>query len=438
MSDELTLHYGQDRLLFDRTHRDLGICAGVGYGKSHFGGPWLEEGRLANPKSKTALIIAPTYRLLKHVSFAKYLEFLRACGYREGRGKAADYFVNKAELAVHFRSGQETICVSGTDENALVAYTAYRIWMDEAALLSREIRRRALKRLRCPKAKFRQILHTFTPEGLNWLYELFHPDQLTRSDVFSEDRTRLLLHGSSFDNPYNDEEFLQALWDEFGWDEPYYQNYVLALWVSLARNRFYFAFDETKHVGNHPLIPELREFDLTFDFNVGKMSWSVIQRIGSMYRVCACNRANGRNIDDACEQFIEAFPPAIYGGFKIAVLGDASGHDRSTQSYVTGYEIIKNRLEKHYPRLTIEAHLSNPFVEERSRVTNMLFAKSRLYIDRSCRTVIESAKTAETDIKRGIKKPKDDNVTHPMEAVDMGLIVREPPKVRRTGFGVTW
>lgn len=439
MKADFTVHHGQGRLLKDTIHRDLGICAGIGYGKSDFGPKKAERARKDNPKSKTALVIAPTFRLLRKICLEKYISFLKSTGMREGRKKAADFWVNYSDLTIHFRSGQETIFVSASDVNAIVAYTAYFAWIDEAALCSREVARRVLMRLRCPNAWYRQRLFTFTPEGVaNYLYEIFEPSKHERNGVFSENERRLLLHGSSFDNPYLDDEFRNSLIEEFAWDTRYYQNYVLGLWVSLAKNAFYFAFDQTKHVGNHPFIPELREFDISMDYNVGKMAWCALQQIGSIFRVFHANRADGRNVDEVCQQIVDAFPPDEYRDCKIRVWGDATGHNRSTLSYDTGYEQVEAKLKPLYPRLSIEAHLSNPFVEERSRCTNKLFANSRLYIDRSCTSIITSANTAETDIRRGIKKPKNDEVTHPMEALDMALINLDPSIIVRRGTGVSW
>ena len=438
MSEEYTLHFGQDRLLHDTTHRDHAIIAGVGYGKSFFGAPWLEHRRLENKKSKQFLIVAPTYKLLKKVSFSRYIEHLHEWGMREGRGKAADFSVNWSDLTVKHRNGQEVLGISGHDPNAVVGFTSAAAWLDEPALMDREIRRRVLKRNRCPKAKFRQVLHTTSPEGLNWVYDLFHPEKLKRQGVFSENDKRLVLHGRSHDNPYLDEEYLETLWDEFGWDEAYYANYVLGEWVSLSRNRFYFSFNEQKHVGDHPLDLSHPEFYLTFDFNWGKMAWAIIQRFGTIYKVVYANKANGRNAEDACLQFRSAFPPEKFRSWRISVLGDASGHSHSPTSNQNCYQVIRDSLRPHYPRLTIDAIISNPLVEERSRVTNRLFENSRLYINHTCTSVIASARSAETDTKRGIKKPPGEDITHPMEAVDMALIKLEPPRIRYESEGVTW
>ena len=55
-----------------------------------------------------------------------------------------------------------------------------------------------------------------------------------------------MLHGATHDNPYLDEDYLDAIEEEFGFDSAYYENYVLGKFTSLSKNRFYFSFAESK------------------------------------------------------------------------------------------------------------------------------------------------------------------------------------------------
>lgn len=424
-----TFHYGQE-VLYQDTKRDSHlVLSGVGYGKSFFGPPWMEKRRVDNPKSKTFLIAAPTYKLLKKRCFAEYIAWLTACGYREGR--RGDYTFNQQDMSLVFhKSKQEIIGLSVDNPDSIISYNAAAIWSDESSLFKEDARRKLLMRLRCPDAVYRQTLDTTTPEGLNHLYESFHPDKFKRHDVISYNKHALILHGRTMDNPYLDESYIRLLEAEFGWDELYWANYILGEWVSLMRNAFYFNFDEKKCVGDYPLDERGKTFDLTWDSNVGQMTWAVLQTDANEYFVRAENGSNGRNIHEACGQFMDRFPPAKFRSWIINVFGDATLHARSPHSYSTGYELIESLLKPHYPYLTIQAHRGNPFVEERSRVTNKLFKENRLKIHRECRKTIASAKQAERDKNGGIKKPKDDTITHAMEAIDMGLICREPPQIR--------
>lgn len=432
-----TIHYGQDVLLGDRSHRDHLLLAGVGYGKTWFGPPWHFKRCLENPKSKESIVIAPTYKLLKDRCLQDYLQFLLDIGFVEGQ----HYRANRSEPSISFPWGHKVIFLSGEAPNRIVSYTISHAWLDEAALLDEQVRKNVIKRLRCPNALYRQMLYTTTPEGLNWLFDLFHPDKLHRgeNEVISRSESKLVLHGRSLDNPYLDEEYFQMLMDEFGFDSAYYANYVLGEWTSLSKNRFYFSFSDGLNVKDVELDRANRQLYLSFDNNVGCMTWATMQDQPVDENIAHCvladNGANGRNIQDACEQFIQAYPPEDYKNYFITVLGDAALHARSPHSYQTGYQIIEGLLKPHYPLLKIAAHHGNPFVEERSRNTNRLFANKKLFISKRCRKVIMSAKTTESDGKGGVKKPSGDVITHPMEAVDMALMVIDPPKVKRYGAG---
>lgn len=433
-----TLHYGQDVLLTDTAHREHLVLAGVGYGKTSFGPPWHFKRCLDNRKSKESIVIAPTYKLLKDRCLEEYVNFLNDIGFTEGRGFA----VNKTDPSILFPWGHKVVFLSAETPNRIISYNASHAWGDEAALFNEEVKRRLVSRIRCAKASYRQMLWTTTPEGLNWLFESFHPDKFTREagGVISESKNKLILHGSSFDNPYLDQAFFELLKEEFGFDEAYFSNYVLGEWTSLSKDRFYFAFSDRDNVADLELDRENRQLYLTFDNNVGQMAWALLQDQPHDCELAHCviadNGASGRNIQDCCEQVLEKYPPEDFREYFVTVLGDATLHARSKQSYLTGYQAIEALLKPHYPLLRIAAHRGNPFVEERSRNTNRLLKSRKLLVNRACKRTILSAKTAESDGKGGIKKPHGDVVTHPMEAVDMALMVIDPPKIRSSSGGM--
>ena len=441
-SVKLTRHYGVRDLYNDRTSSALLILAGVGFGKTTSGIDLMERSRTLNPASDEFLIIAPTYKLLKQRCFSDYRKHLLRIGLVEKR----DFFLNKSEPRITFpetskHTEQHLIGISGDNPDAIVSYNSAAAWVDEAALCVEDVHKNIVQRNRCPKAKFRQRIYTSVPIGLNWLYEVFNPEKLEwTSDVHERSKSKHVLHGTSFDNPYLDDIYLKELQDEFGWDTAYFDNYVRGLWVNLAKDTFYFSFVESKYVDDYPFVPDIQTMYQCWDSNVGQMTWTVIQNVAGQYRVTDENGSNGRNIEHACEQFITRFPPEKFQRYHIVVLGDASLHARSPHSYQTGYQMIESILRPHYPLLEVRAHYGNPFVEERSRCTNGLFAKGKLVVNRTCRNVIKSAKMSESDGKGGIRKKSVDTVTHAMESVDMGLIVLEPSKLKNSGKseGARW
>lgn len=439
------LHYGQKRLIFDRAYSNHVLPAGIRYGKSYLGPPWHFKRVRDNPRCHFSLVNAPTFRLLKLVNLTLYVRYLQSIGLIKGR----DYYVNRSsdQLSIIFpatknRVEHTVLFISGDNPDAIIGFTASHSWSDECSVQDEEVKRNIIQRVSDPLVSVpRQKLWTSVPKGTgNWFYEAFGDHKATRikDSPYSEGKNILVLHGSTFDNPYLDQQYRDEIAAEFSWDEAYYRNYILGEWVNLSTNAFYFKFNDRKNVDDVPLDVQNNNLILTFDFNVGQMSWSVIQkqfsskRVKGIYAVVKSNRANGRNIQEACQQFIDLMPPDKFRNFNIEVFGDPSGYSRSTHSWDDGYNIIMGFLKPYYPLIKLKAPRGMPTVSERSYCTNRCFAEERLIIDRSCTKVIESAKMAESDGKGGIKKPKGkegDTITHPMEAIDMALVALEPAPV---------
>jgi hypothetical protein len=437
--DLQTLHYGQSRLLNDTTKDEHVVVAGYGYGKTKFGPRWSSKRVTDNKKSVESLVIAPNNRLLKNRCLVEYQAHLASMGMVEGKRGHYRVYQSTGDLRLVFNWGHTVHFLSGETPDNIISYNASHIWIDEPAVMDEAVIQRAVGRLRCPDAEYRQILFTGTPEGTNWFYERFHPDKVARQEgsPFSESETSLILHGSSYDNRFLPASYFRMLEKEFGWDSALFANYVLGEWVSLSRNRFYFKFDDVHHVADCPPNLACGELYLSFDNNVGCLAWAAMQpyqhallsTTDQGYAVVKANNADAENLHVACEQFARAFHPSFWRHHHVWVYGDAALWDRSNQTHQTGFALIQGLLKPHYPNLVIKAaRPPNPSIQLRSICTNKFFGENRLLIDRGCRKVVLSARTTESKDGK-VKKPKDDVVTHSMEAVDRVLMAIEPPKV---------
>lgn len=436
MSVEFELFAGQDRLFEDQTKAEHAIIAGLGAGKTTFGPRWDYKRVVDNCLSPESIIVAPNYRLLKNRCLAEYEQFLIAAGLREG--SKGDFTINlsSSDMKITFRpdthrpGGHTVHLLSGAAPENIVSYNASHIWIDEPALMEEVVVQKTVERLRCPKAFYRQILFTGTPEGLNWFYERFHPNKVPRVEgtKFSESENRLILHGSTYDNTTLPESYLRALEEQYAWDENLKKNYMLGEFADLSRHRFYFAFSERNHVGDYPpRLPE-RQLYLAFDNNVGRLAWVAAQPLPGVDKglaVVRANKSDAENVLVACAQIIKTFP-AEWKNHRVVVYGDAVLWHRSNVTFTTGFLIIKSALEKHFRNVEIKAPRRNPFISDRSLCTNTFFGQNRLMIDRSCSAVVVSARTAQTDRLGKIKKPKDDDITHPMECVDRLTMALDP------------
>lgn len=428
----LGLLYAQRRLIEDRTHEHLLALGGVGSGKTTLGYPWHYSRCIINAQSDYSFVIGETGKYTK-LLFEGYVKFLESIGMRERthfRGNRS------APQSIKFYWGHQILFWSA--ETKIVSVTSSHDWQDEPALFQRETTWEIDQRRRCPKAALLQSLSTTSPEGMNHLYEFFNPEELERDGRYSSSDRKLVLHSSSYDNPFLPAGYLRNLEERFGWDDLYFRNYVLGEWVNLARNAFYFAFSED-NIQPCPIDMDSERLVWTLDNNVGKMQWAAIQPLGKDFRVCHANAGTARNVQEACEEFIKAFPPPVFGNWYIPVLGDFKLRDRSNQSYVTALDIIEELMKPHYPNLSIEVPITgNPLVVERSMTSNKLLKEVRLLIDPSCKRVIHSARATQSDGKGGIVKPSKDVVTHGMECVDHALCVLEPVQVRREIKPIVW
>lgn len=427
-----TFHYGQVKLVTDSDHTEHLVLAGVRYGKSFLGPAWhyYRVKKNAAKGAKLSLVVAPDYKLAKQVCLTYYRNFLVASGMREGK----HFRINKSDLTIYFpRHDHTVLTLSGEAPDKIIAYTSSHAWNDEAARSEQEVRDNLLQRNSFTCAH-QQILHTTTPIGTeNWLYDVFGPHRVPRIDgtphSISAEQSKIVLHGRTHDNPYLSQKYLNTLERELSWNDAYYRNYVLGEWVSLGQKRFYFAFDDTKHVGDCPPNPSERTLYLAFDNNVDRMAWVAGQPWAEReagLKIVRANKSDAYNVQVACTQIIQAFPPAVWKNHRIQVYGDKVLWDRSNVTFTTGFLLIKSILEKHYRNVEIKAPRRNPFITDRSLCTNTFFGQNRLMIDRSCSAVILSARTAQTDRLGKIKKPKDDDITHPMECVDRLTMALDP------------
>lgn len=414
----------------DREHTYLAAIGGVGSGKTSFIYPWHHDRCLINHKSLNSLIVAENGKYLK-LRFKGYCDYLESIGYREKR----HYWLSRSSpYTVRYWFGHEVLFWSA--ETKIVSLNISHDSQDEPALFAQETAFEIDQRRRCPDAVLLQSLSASSPEGMNWFYDHFGVN-VKREGRYSVSADKLVLHSSTHDNFFLPDGYIETLEARFGWDKAYFDNYVMGLWVNLARNAFYFSFTED-NIERIELDARFPRMYWTLDNNVGKMQWVAAQERDGVYNVFAANKGTARNLQEVANELLAAFPPGEYGRWQIEVAGDAVLHHRSPQSHTTGYELLSKLLKPHYPNLKIIAHRQNPLVAERSFVSNQMLAEGRLAINPDCGRVIHSVRATQSDGKGGIIKPSKDEVTHAMEAVDHLLTKLCPIKIGGVARVITW
>lgn len=223
---------------------------------------------------------------------------------------------------------------------------------------------------------------------------------------------------------------------------------VIGLGVAVNKNNVYDCFEEKATVGDYPVdcLGHNPVLNLAFDFNVGQMTCIVIQEyLGSHFCVWE-NSLNCKTTEDACQEFLKAFPHEKFKGRSIQVFGDSSGYARSAQLRTKdgSYSIIKHILSSAGYDVTVRSPRYTVPQETRVMPTNKLHAQAArrdktpgLYANKKCRKLINGWRVVVWDEKTGkIKKGGDDTTTHAPEAVDYYLYVVAPPVVIPTSAGI--
>ena len=162
------------------------FVGGVGSGKTHAG--VIET--LRQPANSTGMVLAPTYPMLRDATIRTFVD---VCN----RGSLiAEY--HRTEMRVKLVDGKTILFRSADDPDRLRGPNLGWFWLDEAALMSKDVWLIMLGRLREQPGR---AWLTTTPRGKNWLYHTFQTD----------DPNYTIIQSSTRDNVYLPTEFVQSL-----------------------------------------------------------------------------------------------------------------------------------------------------------------------------------------------------------------------------------
>lgn len=301
---------------------------------------------------------------------------------------------------------------------------------DEPGSVKREAWRNTVARVRHPAAKLRQRVAAGTPEGLNYLADLFGPDRDASYRKYvmpTTDNTELLRH-----HP----DYLATI--SANATEAELAAYLGGQFVNMTGALCYPAFSAERQMRPLSADPNL-PLRLAFDFNVSPMSLVVGQQwmgpAGPEFGVLTVLGANASTVMEVCAEFLMLYPSWPSG---LVVYGDASGKARTTTNVKSNYQIIRELLASVGPYAE-KVPTANPAVALRLNSVNRLCKDAR-HITRfwlngdpqkprqsTCRVLVKS-------LEQTIKKPGTDDVwkkpgetvTHAGEAVGYWLTAEAP------------
>ena len=298
---------------------------------------------------------------------------------------------------------------------------------DEPGSVKREAWRNTVARVRHPAAKLRQKIAAGTPEGLNFLADLFGPDRDPSYHVFTMP-TR--------ENHYLPPAYLESVKQNA--TEAELAAYLDGKFVNMSGALAYSAFSAERQVRPSTLDPNL-PLRVAFDFNVDPMTVVIGQQIpgpsGLEFVVDAAISLMASTVMDVCAEVVKRHPRWTPG---VVVYGDASGKSRSHQSLKSNYSIIREALGQIGP-YTEKVPVQNPAVALRLNSVNRLCldgqGRTRLWLNGDPQSpkaspTRELVKSLQQTVKKSgtddVWKKPGETVTHLGEALGYWLTAEAP------------
>jgi PBSX family phage terminase large subunit len=268
--------------------------------------------------------------------------------------------------------------------------------------------------LRSPKAEYLQFAMSFNPvSSKHWLRTTFFESDF----VLKEKYNGYLSHSTYLDNEFlSKQEYLDTLLLSANGRQSIIDVNVLGKWgVTDVDNRFYYAFDNDKHVAKQPLTADISKIlYISFDFNVNPMTAIVGQHDfhRKQIRLIKEYRLKDSSVYDCCRAIRKDF-----ANYRIMVTGDAAGHSRSAiaSGSFNAYDIIKKELHINFSQ-TI-APLSNPYHSVSRNDGNGIFTSKDILICPNMEFLINDLNSVQANNDNGILKNKDSEIGHLMDCL---------------------
>lgn len=330
----------------------------------------------------TGLVGAQTYTLLRDTTLKQYFEHLDNMGFVEGY----HYEYLKTEEILKFKNGSEVLFRHLQEPNKLKSLNLAFVELEEMSdtpestfkMLISRLRQNIKPEWRKKGFKYRLFGHTNPESSKGWIYKYFVEEK--------PDNYRLI-QAPTTQNKFLEPDYVESMKELY--DEEYYRINVLGEFGDYTSGLVVknFTNDNIKELHYQPDLP----LHLTFDFNVDPMSCILAHvadgKVFYFDEFILENTTTQGTMDEVLKKY-----PAHKS--EIIVNGDASGDNRSTQSEVSNYVIIRNALKRHYPNNKIRFDLRpyNPPIKNRIASFNAMICnhngERKIFIDKRCKWLL--------------------------------------------------
>ena len=351
---------------------------GFGSGKTFSGSLLGIALCLKYPKIR-GLVGAQTYALLSDTTLKQYFEHLETMGYVAG----VHYEYNVSKMILQFKNGSEILFRHLQEPNKLKSLNLGFVEIEEMSDTPESTFLMLLSRLRQKNIwgkefQYRLFGHTNPEMSKGWIYKYFVEQ---KPDNFR------IIFAPSTQNTFLSPDYVEDLRKIY--DEQYYRINVLGEFGDYTSGLIVknFSNENIKELHYQPDLP----LHLTFDFNVDPMS-CILAHVadGKVFYFDEFILEN-TTTQGTMEEVLKKYPAHKS---EIIINGDASGDNRSTQSEVSNYVIIRNALKRHYPNNKIKFDLRpyNPPIKNRIASFNAMICnhngERKIFIDKRCKWLL--------------------------------------------------
>lgn len=330
----------------------------------------------------TGLVGAQTYTLLRDTTLKQYFEHLDNMGFVEGY----HYDYQKSEEILKFKNGSEILFRHLQEPNKLKSLNLAFVELEEMSDTPESTFKMLISRLRQTIKpewkkngfKYRLFGHTNPESSKGWIYKYFVEEK--------PDNYRLI-QAPTTQNKFLEPDYVESMKELY--DEEYYRINVLGEFGDYTSGLIVknFSNENIKELHYQPDLP----LHLTFDFNVDPMSCILAHVTGGKVFYFDEFILENTTTQGTMDEVLKKYPAHKTD---IIINGDASGDNRSTQSEVSNYVIIRNALKRHYPNNKIKFDLRpyNPPIKNRIASFNAMICnhngERKIFIDKRCKWLL--------------------------------------------------
>ncbi len=349
------------------------LVTGYGGGKTYIGAKRAIATALTNAPSPFACV-SPTFKLARRTTVKTMKALLIGKETLHGGAFRWKYHETHHEFSIWYKGRQATIWImSGEDPDALRGPNLGAAWIDEPFIQHEEVFDQMHARVRDPKARFKEILLTGTPEQLNWGYDICEGERANDYDL-----EYIQAHTSA--NQALEAAYVERLQNAF--DEKTAEAYLGGGFVNLQKGRVYHQFSDNQNVIDLP--DPGGPLKMGLDFNVNPMAGIVFWTHGNHMHIVDEIELENSDTEYMMQYATDEFWERVNGEKVSRILDvypDASGRSRSTKA-------PGGKSDFHYITQSgrnIYAKASNPSIRDRENSVNGMLSKGHLTISPKCR-----------------------------------------------------